>query len=551
MKGFDRSQICLTEVRIEDFNGFLFANLDPDAAPMDDWYPGVRGEIREYVPEVDGLAPLEWFEIPERCNWKVSIENYSECYHCAINHRTFSEGVVRPETYDISPMEGGYVLRHTTECQNLEAMTYPVDLSVPHAGEYRSWFLWPMTSFQCYPGNVLNTYHWRSRGVDECTVYRGWYTQGGAECEVVRALARQDRETTVEEDIHLVESVHRGLKSRGYRPGPLVVDPACGVKLRAFDPGAPALDARGGGAVSAAPAGGGGMLMPQAWREEHKLFAHQVGFTSPPFDYDAAPSDFLRMCPETVGVHGWMLHVPDYAHGIDDRRRSFGMLDDFAHCMSRNGADVAAQVGSNWVHACGLGVEGVRRHCEEIGERHGLAFHMAGYAMVEALRAMSVEKVALNAAYHWPEWWQGTVGFLREAGFDIVWAGNFHDQGWFASQEEINDRRWVFRRRPRREVVPAGGRTRPECRRLSDQRNVQLPHRAGRPAAAPRASRPRTRGQARQARDRPRHRPLLADLQVARHRARHAAGRAAGESPWIGYSRCGRFPARPRPPSRR
>jgi len=39
----------------------------------------------------------------------------------------------------------------------------------------------------------------------------------------------QDRETTVEEDIHLVESVQRELKSRGYRPGPLVMDPACGV----------------------------------------------------------------------------------------------------------------------------------------------------------------------------------------------------------------------------------------------------------------------------------------------------------------------------------
>ena len=33
----------------------------------------------------------------------------------------------------------------------------------------------------------------------------------------------------MEEDIHLVESVQRGLGSRGYRPGPLVIDPACGV----------------------------------------------------------------------------------------------------------------------------------------------------------------------------------------------------------------------------------------------------------------------------------------------------------------------------------
>lgn len=228
--GFDRGQICLTEVRTEDFNGFIFVNLDDDTAPMDEWYPGVREEIRAYVPDVDTLAPLEWVEIPETCNWKVSVENYSECYHCPINHQTFAEGVIRPETYDILQMNDGYVLRHTTECQSLEAMTYPVDLdSNEHAGEYRSWFLWPMVSFQCYPGNVLNTYHWRAHDVDHCTVWRGWYTKGGAESDVIRGLAVQDRQTTVEEDIRLVESVHRGLNSRGYRPGPLVIDPGCGV----------------------------------------------------------------------------------------------------------------------------------------------------------------------------------------------------------------------------------------------------------------------------------------------------------------------------------
>ncbi len=227
--GFDRSAICLTEARCEDFNGFLFVNLDPHTAPMDEWFPGVREELAEYVPNIDLLAPLEWVEIPENCNWKVSVENYSECYHCSLNHPTFAEGVVKPETYDIQPSDKGYVLRHTTECQNLENMTYPIDMSVEHAGEYRSWFLWPMVSFQCYPGNVLNTYHWRVRDVDHCTVYRGWYTEGGAESDVIRALAVQDRKTTVEEDIHLVESVYRGLKSRGYRPGPLVLDPGCGV----------------------------------------------------------------------------------------------------------------------------------------------------------------------------------------------------------------------------------------------------------------------------------------------------------------------------------
>lgn len=186
------------------------------------------------------------------------------------------------------------------------------------------------------------------------------------------------------------------------------------------------------------------MKMPSEWQEEHKLFTHQVGFTCPPFDYDAAPSDFLRIAPRDVGVHGWMLHVPDYVHGLDQRKENFNMLEDFVHCMSRNGVDVCGQVGSNWVHASGLGVEGIREHCERLSEKYQTVFHMAGYAMIEALREMNVEKVALNAAYHWPEWWRGTVGFLREAGFDVLWAGNFHDQGWFASQEEVNAKRWVF-----------------------------------------------------------------------------------------------------------
>lgn len=227
VRGLDRSAICLTEVKAELFLGFLFVNLDPDAAPMDDWFPGVREEIAAFVPDWERLAPLEWVEIPEACNWKVSVENYSECYHCTLNHPTFSSGVIRPETYDIQPQ--GHCLRHTTEMQSLDRMSYPIDASRPHAGEYSSWFLWPMTSFQVYPGNVLNTYHWRPHGPDRVTVWRGWYTEGGADSETVRRLALQDRATTVEEDIHLVESVQRGLRSRGYRPGPLVIDPDCGV----------------------------------------------------------------------------------------------------------------------------------------------------------------------------------------------------------------------------------------------------------------------------------------------------------------------------------
>jgi len=81
-----------------------------------------------------------------------------------------------------------------------------------------------------YPGNILNTYHWRAIDANHVVVWRGWYSVDGVADEKIEKLAQQDRETTVEEDIHLVESVQRGLSSRGYNPGPLVIDPNSGVK---------------------------------------------------------------------------------------------------------------------------------------------------------------------------------------------------------------------------------------------------------------------------------------------------------------------------------
>ena len=225
--GFDKTNICLNEVRSEEFLGFVFVNLDPNALPMDNWFPRVHSEISEWLPHWQRLQPIEWVEIPERCNWKVSIENYSECYHCSLNHPTFANGIIKPETYNIQPQ--GYCLRHTTECQTQQKMTYDIDSSLPHHQEYSSWFLWPMFSFQVYPGNILNTYHWRAIDHQQVVLWRGWYSVDGQDNAVVRALAQQDRATTVQEDIHLVESVQRGLQSRGYRPGPLVIDPQCGV----------------------------------------------------------------------------------------------------------------------------------------------------------------------------------------------------------------------------------------------------------------------------------------------------------------------------------
>ncbi len=186
-------------------------------------------------------------------------------------------------------------------------------------------------------------------------------------------------------------------------------------------------------------------IRPEKWADPtNKLFPYQVAFTAPPQDFDAAPSDFLRICPPEVGVHGRLLHAPVYAHQLSQRADNFHLLEEYVHCMTNAGADVAGQVGTNWVHANGTDVHDIRRFVAEMADKYEMPFHMAGLTLVEACEAMGYERIALNSVYFWPDWRDGVVRFLRSADIDVVWYGNFVDQGWYATQEEVNDHTWIF-----------------------------------------------------------------------------------------------------------
>lgn len=186
-------------------------------------------------------------------------------------------------------------------------------------------------------------------------------------------------------------------------------------------------------------------MKPEKWSDPtKKLFPHQVGFTGPPMDFDAAPSDFLRISPPTVGAHGRLLHAPGYSHQLDQRVDNFHQLEEVVHCFSNAGADVVGQVGTNWVHAGGRDVHDISAYVAEMTEKYETPLHMAGLTLVEACHAMGYERVALNSVYFWPDWRDGVVRFLKSADIDVVWFGNFVDQGFYDDQETVNELTWIF-----------------------------------------------------------------------------------------------------------
>ncbi len=186
-------------------------------------------------------------------------------------------------------------------------------------------------------------------------------------------------------------------------------------------------------------------MKPERWANPaNKLFPYQVGFTSPPHDFDAAPSDFLRIAPESVGAHGRMLHVPGYAHELKQRTDNFHLLEEVVECMSNNGADVVGQVGTNWVHCNGTTPEDIREFCDRLSDTYETPFHMAGMCLIEGLRELNAEKIAVNSVYYWPDWRDGIIRFLKQAGFDVLYYGNFVDQGFYSTRQEMNDQTWIF-----------------------------------------------------------------------------------------------------------
>ncbi|MYE13397.1 MAG: aromatic ring-hydroxylating dioxygenase subunit alpha [Gammaproteobacteria bacterium] len=82
--GFDPTACVLPEVRIEVWQGFVFANLDPGAEPLGPQLRGLEEVIRPYA--IAELQVVGQHELPQPWNWKVMAENFAEGYHHSTQH---------------------------------------------------------------------------------------------------------------------------------------------------------------------------------------------------------------------------------------------------------------------------------------------------------------------------------------------------------------------------------------------------------------------------------------------------------------------------------
>lgn len=218
-RGEDVPELCVPRVQVDAMAGFLFVNLDLGAPSLEATVPGIAAELARLAPDAHKRVLTYQRKHLINANWKVAVENYNECYHCPNVHKTFTAGVVTPGSYRITPK--GCAIHHTAQGSSPERSAYTRSAA---SSEYGAFYTWPVSSIQCYPGQVLNTFRWVPLAVDKTLLIREWWFDRTEPTSEQLEVIELDWNTTVSEDFDLMDSVQRGVASRGYRPGPLIVD---------------------------------------------------------------------------------------------------------------------------------------------------------------------------------------------------------------------------------------------------------------------------------------------------------------------------------------
>ncbi len=88
LEGFDGSNLGLKKARVEVFMGMIFINCDPNAADFRAPLENIAEPLGAYDLANAKVAHKETYRVD--ANWKLCLENYLECYHCATSHRAYA-----------------------------------------------------------------------------------------------------------------------------------------------------------------------------------------------------------------------------------------------------------------------------------------------------------------------------------------------------------------------------------------------------------------------------------------------------------------------------
>jgi choline monooxygenase len=207
---FDPRDFSLVALKCESWRGFVFVNMDEEAAPLMNTLAPLDARTKGIELEKFGFARHMTHDIA--CNWKTYVENYLEGYHIPLVHPFLNAAV--------------------------DATKYEVDLTAPivfHSAPPREgspigglWaWAWPCLGVNVYADGILMERMWPVSAKVTRLDYLYFFPDGIERAASERLISAS--EITTAEDKTICEAVQRNLDAGIYATGRLSLKHEIGV----------------------------------------------------------------------------------------------------------------------------------------------------------------------------------------------------------------------------------------------------------------------------------------------------------------------------------
>jgi phenylpropionate dioxygenase-like ring-hydroxylating dioxygenase large terminal subunit len=212
--GFDKSEFSLVPVAVEVWDGFVFVNPDPGALSLAETYPELAGFWTDRHLSFDGYRYVDRYTYEIPANWKVWVENATECYHCPTVHKSsFSDAFVTDvDIYEYVNV-GGLLAQFTPYNRNARRFDAELGGNGASGGHgFRFVYIWPTSFFAvddyvAFPGIIVPT------GPESCRFHADFWINPACKQDFVDEWIEMYNQTLAE-DAGAVRVQQPGLRSR-------------------------------------------------------------------------------------------------------------------------------------------------------------------------------------------------------------------------------------------------------------------------------------------------------------------------------------------------
>ena len=255
-EGFDPGDYGLTPAKVRVFQGLIFVCLSDDPPPIDDALARLAPNTSPFG--LDRLKIAHEASYPVPANWKLALENYVECYHCAPAHKEYSRshslkdpasmteeliGAMRKKSLETGlPLDEVSETGENAECIGADvynrryplypgyltgsrdgaALAPPLGDLTGHDGGATDIQIGPLNFFLAYSDHVVG-YRFIPTDLQETDIQTVWMVREDAEEGRDYSLDELTWlwDVTTKDDERIIRINQQGVNSLRFRPGPL------------------------------------------------------------------------------------------------------------------------------------------------------------------------------------------------------------------------------------------------------------------------------------------------------------------------------------------